>query len=78
MRDAVSNHSVTGADGKPTAVLGSTSGIDALERPNELRQIERGVDGIIEPIERRKFAGEPANNTPGVGIALSRYTCRDR
>ncbi len=57
-------------------VLRSAGGVDRLERPHERGEIERGLDGIVEPVKGRQFAGQPLHDTPGVRKRLLRLAGR--
>ena len=51
-------------------VVRPVRGVDSLERPNEPGKVERGLDGIVEPVGRGQLARQPLHNTPRVGERL--------
>ena len=71
--DARAHHLVCETNRKTTMVLRSAGGVDRLERPHERGEIERGLDGIIEPVDGRELARQPPHDTPWVRKRFFRF-----
>ena len=75
--DARSYRLVAQPDRTAAVVPRPVGGVDGSQGPHEVSQVERGLHGVVELVERRHGAGEPLHDAPRVGERLVRLAQRD-
>ena len=76
--DARSHRLVAQPDRTAPVVPRPVGGVDGSQGQHEVSQVERGLHGVVELVERRHGAGEPLHDAPRVGEGLVRLARRDR
>ena len=75
--DARSYRLVAQPDRTAPVVPRPVGGVDGSQGQHEVSQVERGLHGVVELVERRHGAGEPLHDAPRVGEGLVGLAQRD-